>query len=131
MLAIAVLMAMIFHPGDKHETYFFTQQMFVSFTMFTEALSLAPQMYHMKTHHSVEGLTTSYLIVLGVSRLSRVYFWYTMGGSRVSKFWYLIAADVIHTCMTCVFAWRFRLVQRTYGGESVLVFHKPSSGKDN
>lgn len=39
LLGIAAVLACIFHPGQKG-TYFFTQQMFVSFSMFAEALSL-------------------------------------------------------------------------------------------
>ena len=42
LVGVAFVLSMIFHPGDKHKTYFFTQQMFVSFTMFCEALSLSP-----------------------------------------------------------------------------------------
>ena len=39
LIGVAAVLASIFHPGKKG-TYFFTQQMFVSFTMFVEALSL-------------------------------------------------------------------------------------------
>lgn len=40
LITIAFILSLCFHPGEKHKTYIFTQQMFVSFTMFTEALSL-------------------------------------------------------------------------------------------
>ena len=40
LLPIAGVLACIFHPGNKSDKYFFTQQMFVSFTMFAEAFSL-------------------------------------------------------------------------------------------
>ena len=36
-----LLLSMIFHPGSKGD-YFFTFQMFVSFTMFLEAVALIP-----------------------------------------------------------------------------------------
>ena len=110
LLSVAFVMSLIMHPGSKSETYFFTQQMFVSFTMFAEALSLLPQIYHMQTQHTVEGLTTSYLFLLGISRFSRTYFWYTMGGSRISKFWYLIAADILNTALIGGFAYKYRLI---------------------
>ena len=70
--------------------------MFVSFTMFTEALSLITQLVHMKKSESLEGLNSSYLAILGVSRLTRIAFWYNMS-SKAQSFWYLITADVIHS----------------------------------
>ena len=39
IIAVAMGLACIYHPGKKGP-YFFTQQMFVSFSMFAEALSL-------------------------------------------------------------------------------------------
>ncbi len=78
MLAVATVLSMILHPGEKSSTYFFTQQMFVSFTMFTEALSLVCQLRHMRTSMAVEGLNSAYLGVMGLSRFTRIFFWSTM-----------------------------------------------------
>ena len=45
-LVVAVLiLSTMFHPGKKG-AYFITFQMFVSFTMFLEALALVPQLVH-------------------------------------------------------------------------------------
>ena len=74
LVTIAFLLSLVFHPGQKG-VYFFTQQMFVSFTMFVEALSLVSQLQHMKTSMAVEGINTWYLIAVGVSRFSRIFFW--------------------------------------------------------
>ena len=41
LLTVASVLAILFHPGKKDEKYFLTQQMFVSFSMFAEALSLS------------------------------------------------------------------------------------------
>ena len=41
IVAVAAILSCFFHPGKKG-VYFVSQQMFVSFTMFTEALSLLP-----------------------------------------------------------------------------------------
>ena len=109
LVAIAFILSLIFHPGDKHKTYFFTQQMFVSFTMFTEALSLVSQLWHMKTSMAVEGINTWYLLAVGISRLSRIYFWYSMS-SKLKQFWYLIAADALHTFLTIGFAYQYKLI---------------------
>ena len=77
--------------------------MFVSFTMFTEALSLVSQLYHMHIGNALEGLNSKYLMALGLSRLIRIGFWVTMS-SRLMTFWFLIAADSIHTVMVVAFA---------------------------
>ena len=37
-----LVLACLFHPGKKSTTFFFTLQMFVSFTMFVEAAALIP-----------------------------------------------------------------------------------------
>ena len=107
LLPVAAVLACIFHPGNKSDKYFFTQQMFVSFTMFAEALSLIAQLMHMKS--SLEGLTTSYLALLGLSRFSRIFFWYSMS-SKLKQFWYLILADVLHSLGTCGFVYKYRLI---------------------
>ena len=78
--------------------------MFVSFTLFLEALSLVSQLWHMKTSMAVEGINTWYLIAVGISRFSRIFFWQSMGG-KLKQFWYLIAADVVHTILTVGFAY--------------------------
>ena len=39
--AISLVLSTVFHPGKKG-SFFFTLQMFVSFTMFVEALALVP-----------------------------------------------------------------------------------------
>lgn len=70
--------------------------------MFTEALSLATQMWHMLKTKAKEGINSSYLGVVGVSRFMRIFFWTSMS-SKASQFWYLIAADVVHSIMTLGF----------------------------
>jgi ER lumen protein retaining receptor len=51
------ILSMIFHPGNKGE-YFLTFQMFVSFTMFVEAVALIPQLVHLNQNRDPEGLTS-------------------------------------------------------------------------
>ena len=47
LILACMVLSMIFHPGSKGE-YFVTFQMFVSFTMFLEAVALIPQLVHLK-----------------------------------------------------------------------------------
>ena len=95
--------------------------MFVSFTMFTEALSLACQLRHMRKSMAVEGLNSAYLGVMGLSRFTRIFFWATMS-SKWGQFWYLIVADTVHTLLTIWFMVRYRKISKSFEGESVLAF---------
>ena len=74
---------------------------------------------------ALEGLNSSYLVVLGLSRVNRIFFWYSMS-AKLKTFWYLIAADVIHTVMVIGFFGLYRFVSKKTQGSSVLAF----SGKE-
>ena len=111
IIAVAAVLSCCFHPGKKGN-YILTQQMFVSFNMFIEALSLISQLYHMKISKGLEGLNQTYLVALGISRMSRIYFWYTMS-NKLTTFWYLIAADSVHSLMVVSFAAMYRYTNKT------------------
>ena len=83
--------------------------MFVSFTMFLESLALIPQLYHIYVCKDTEGLNQYYLYCLGLARMGRVFFWYTMS-SKADTFWYLMAADVLHTILLGLFFYLYRKV---------------------
>ena len=70
------------------------------------------QLYHMKMSKGLEGLNQTYLIALGISRMSRIYFWYTMS-TKATTFWYLIAADSVHTTMVISFAVLYRFTAKS------------------
>ena len=72
--------------------------------MFTEALSLIPQLIHMSKAKAVDGLNGIYLLFLTLSRLSRIGFWISMS-KKLMQFWYLIAADLVHTIMALGFTY--------------------------
>ena len=108
-----LLLSMIFHPGSKGD-YFFTLQMFVSFTMFVEAVALIPQLVHLRQNRDPEGLTSQYLYCLGGSRAVRFFFWFAMITNNDS-FWYLILADLIHTVLLCGFFYVYRQAKKSGG----------------
>ena len=124
IISLAAVLACIYHPG-KTGAYFFTQQMFVSFGMFIEAFSLVSQLYHMKMSKGLEGLNRPYLAALAISRFTRIYFWYTMS-NKLSTFWYLIAADSIHTIMVIGFVVMYGFTAKVIGKSDGLL-----GGQDN
>lgn len=41
---------------------------------------------------------------------------------KIYQFWYLILADVVHSLLVVGFAYKYKLIQKAYSGESVLAF---------
>ena len=123
LLAICFILSMIFHPGNKG-AYFVTFQMFVSFTMFTEAAALIPQLVHLKQNRDPEGLTSQYLYCLGGSRAVRFVFWYFMITNN-DTFWYLMLADFLHTALLVGFFYMYHQAKKS--GGPILAFTDTSS----
>ena len=67
----------------------------------------------------LEGLNSGYLIVLTLSRVNRIFFWYSMS-AKLKTFWYLIAADVINATLVVAFFAQYRLISKRTQGTSVL-----------
>ncbi len=101
IVAFCLVLATIFHPGKKGQ-FFFTLQMFVSFTMFIEAAALIPQLVHIHFSKDTEGLNSYYLMCLGLARIGRLFFWYAMSRKRETCV-YMMRADVLHTAMRGLF----------------------------
>ena len=57
ILALSSAFSMVYFPGKSGE-YYVTQQMFVSFTMSTEAFSFISQLMHMNVAREVDGLNS-------------------------------------------------------------------------
>ena len=113
LLAQAFVLSLFLHPGNKSKNYFFTQQMFVSFTLYAETSALITQLWHLKKTQACEGLNSGYLVMVGISRFTRIFFWKSMS-AQASNFWYLIGADVIHTLLTIYFMIRYRSIKKSY-----------------
>ena len=71
--------------------------------------------------NALEGLNSKYLAALAVARITRIGFWVSMS-SRVWQFWFLIAADTIHTVMVMGFALSYFMIRKKTEGTSVLAF---------
>lgn len=121
-----LLLSFIFHPGSKGN-FFFTLQMFVSFTIFLEAVSILPQIAHLRQNKDPEGLTSTYLYFLGGSRIGRFFFWIAMISNN-DTFWYLILADLIHTGLLIGFFYTYKVAVKT--GGPILAFTDKPKHKD-
>mmetsp|Transcript_7640 Transcript_7640/g.4097 ORF Transcript_7640/g.4097 Transcript_7640/m.4097 type:complete len:112 (-) Transcript_7640:22-357(-) len=98
-------MSFCFHPGTKGD-YYWSMQMLVSFSMFIEALGLLPQLFLMRKSGEVEGMTSHYMMCLGLSRLIRLFFWLALW-MEGDLFVYLVLADLMHTFLLADFAYYY------------------------
>ena len=133
ILALSTAWSLTFYPG-KSGRYYITQQMFVSFTMSTEAFSFVSQLMHMHKAREVDGLNTQYLTALTISRFTRIGFWVSMSKKKYSQFWFLILMDVLHTVMALCFFFFYKHISKSASKSSVLAFSTqdaPSRSKSN
>jgi ER lumen protein retaining receptor len=97
LLPIICLLSFFFHPGAKGE-YYFTLQMFVSLSIFSEAIGLLPQWYIISKEKDTGNISQFYVVFLGFARLLRLIFWIQMY-YQGQKFGSLIVADLIHCAL--------------------------------
>ena len=91
LLPLIVILSFFFNPGDSY----FTEQIFVSLGIFSEAIGLLPQLYIIRKSKDSGDLSELYVVFLALARFLRLFFWITMfiSGSRYIS---LIFADIIH-----------------------------------
>ena len=91
LIPLISVLSFFFNPGDSY----FTDQIFVSFGMFSESFGLLPQLYIIRKSKDSGDLSELYVVFLAIARFLRLFFWIAMfiqGG----RFFSLIAADIIH-----------------------------------
>jgi ER lumen protein retaining receptor len=94
LLPIVCVLSFFFHPGVKNN-YYFTIQMFVSLSIFSEAIGLLPQWYIISKEKDTGNISQFYVVFLAFARLFRLLFWISMYYQGM-KFGSLIVADLIH-----------------------------------
>lgn len=91
MVGICALLAILVHPGSR----FFSLQILVAFTIYVEAIALVPQLVTMGKSIDVENLSWTYVILLSVSKMTRLGFWITLFLQN-ENFISLLLADCLH-----------------------------------
>jgi ER lumen protein retaining receptor len=94
LIPVILLLSFFFHPGSKGK-YYLTMQMFVSLSIFAEAIGLLPQLYLIRKSNDTGDLSQLYVVFLGFARLFRLLFWLKMYFDG-NKFMSLIFADLVH-----------------------------------
>jgi ER lumen protein retaining receptor len=103
LLPIVIILSFFFHPGSKN-AYYFTVQMFVSFSIYAESIGLLPQLYMIKNQKDTGNISQYYVVFLAFGRFFRLLFWFKMYLDG-NKFISLIIADLIHTILLSDFVY--------------------------
>jgi hypothetical protein len=105
LIPVILILSFIFHPGSKNQ-YYYTNQMFVSGNIFSEAIGLLPQLYIFYNFKDTGDVSQKYVVFQTLSRFSRILFWIQMYRSG-NNFIALIIADVVHTMLLIGFIYLF------------------------
>lgn len=118
ILVACMILSYFFHPGKKLAKYYFSMQMLVSMSMFSEACGLLPQLYYIRKVGYCEVITGRYILFLGFSRFLRMIFWIMMWQTGGNKFIYLILADLVHSVILADFVVQYL---RNKNGRMILI----------
>jgi uncharacterized protein with PQ loop repeat len=105
LIPVILILSFLFHPGNKNK-YYYTNQMFVSGNIFSEAIGLLPQLYIFYNFKDTGDVSYKYVIFQTLSRFSRILFWIQMYRNG-NNFIALIIADIIHTLLLIGFIYLF------------------------
>ncbi|PHJ20912.1 er lumen protein retaining receptor [Cystoisospora suis] len=94
IIPVCSVLAFFIHPGRQ----WWTVQILVAFTIYTEAVGLLPQLWYMRRMLEVEPLTSHYVGLLVLSRVVRLFFWVTLY-IQGEHFLGLFLADLLHSVL--------------------------------
>jgi hypothetical protein len=106
ILVCSVILSLIFFPGNEDGDYEFDIQSLVSFSIFVESSGLLPQIITIHREKDSNNFSRSYIVLLFISRLFRMAFWYQMYLDD-NTFYYLLLADCINLIMVGGFIYAF------------------------
>lgn len=108
LIPLAFILAFLFHPGSS----WFSSQIFVSMSIFSEAFGLIPQLYMVRKSKDTGDISELYIVFLGIARLFRLVFWIKMYIDGM-RYFSLIVADLIH--FLCLFNFIYNAIMNFSG----------------
>lgn len=96
ILLVAVVASYFIFPGNEGQS--FDLQMLVSFTIFTEAANLIPQIFFLKAKKDSHDISQIYNLLMVISRFFRLIFWLKLYFESDS-IEFLIFADIVNLLM--------------------------------
>lgn len=104
LFPLILVLSYFFHPGKK-VGYGLNSQMFVSLSIYSEAIGMIPQLYIISRQKDSGNISHWYVICLGIARFFRLLFWMQMK-KKGKTFTGLMIADAIHTLFLFVFIYK-------------------------
>jgi ER lumen protein retaining receptor len=104
LLPLILALSYFFHPGKK-TAYWFNSQMFVSLSIYSEAIGMIPQLYIISRQKDSGNISEWYIICLGIARFFRLLFWFQMQ-KKGKTFTGLMIADAVNTIFLFVFIYK-------------------------
>jgi ER lumen protein retaining receptor len=104
LLPLILVLSYFFHPGRKGSNWF-SSQMFVSLSIYSEAIGMIPQLYIISRQKDSGNISQWYVICLGIARFFRLLFWFQMQ-KKGKTFTGLMIADAVHTLFLFVFIYK-------------------------
>jgi ER lumen protein retaining receptor len=114
LIPVTLTFAYVVNPG---RWFALSSQILVAFSMYVEAVALAPQLLIARRIGDVEALTSHYIGLLVISRIVRMIFWVFMFIDGQS-FLCLFIADLLHTILSTDFL-RLWFKKLRHGGRLV------------
>jgi hypothetical protein len=96
LLLISAIASYFIFPGNDGQS--FDMQMLVSFTIFTEAANLVPQIFFLKAKKDSHDISQIYNLLMVISRFLRLIFWIKLYFDN-NSIEFLIFADIVNLLM--------------------------------
>lgn len=96
ILLVALIASYFIFPGNEGQS--FDLQMLVSFTIFTEAANLIPQIFFLKAKKDSQDISQIYNLLMVISRFFRLIFWIKLY-LESDSIEFLIFADLVNLVM--------------------------------
>jgi len=96
---ICTILSLFFNVGWDEK--FFNYNIYISMHIFSDSISLIPQIPLLYKKGDIGALSRVYLIFIAISRIIRIFFWF-IPNDPLEYFLYLIIADILHTVILVI-----------------------------
>jgi hypothetical protein len=111
LIFVTLILSLFFNVG--YDEKFFNIDIFISFHIFSDSVSLIPQIPLIYKEGDIGALSRVYLIFIAISRIIRLIFWF-IPDQALDYFLYLIIADIIHTLVLIILIITFIVTKKRF-----------------
>ena len=111
LIFCTLILSLFFNVG--YDEKFFNRTIFISYHIFSDSVSLIPQIPLIYKEGDIGALSRVYLIFIAISRILRIIFWF-IPEEALDYFLYLIIADIIHTVVLIILIITFVVTKKRF-----------------